>query len=118
MNMLKQYDGTLTNINYNYINITTILNDFNHLLSEHKSQKDFEYICNSFSLCNIDKFNIMKRYYINRKLYINNNNTKNNNQSQYRDILYQQIIDRIHCHFMHSYDFGYKTKDKNDHALK
>eukprot|EP01084_Bolivina_argentea_P161265 280760_1 len=87
-------------VNYDHINF---LNDCNHLMSQHSAQ--FENIynilltnCNNGEICNLSTCFMHKRNRRNRdkdrlrELYFTNN---------HNDILFQQLIDRIHDHYFH-----------------
>eukprot|EP01084_Bolivina_argentea_P304993 526824_1 len=78
------------------LDIESILNSFHHLLCVHDSEKDFEEIYNILGKCDILKCNIFKR---NRR----KRNKKENNSSYIDD-----IMDKIHCYFQHSYDIGFR----------
>eukprot|EP01083_Nonionella_stella_P263295 894547_1 len=95
----------------NHYTAVDVLNDFNHLLSKHSDQ--FEYIYNALikrvynnKPCMLEQCQFMQRNQRDRKfvqcssaLYLNDNGF---------DIVSQQILDRIHCFYFHSFDVGYK----------
>eukprot|EP01084_Bolivina_argentea_P004406 8371_1 len=96
-----EYDHT-----YTYANL---LNDFNHLLSKHQHQfEDIHNILNDESYdqngCNLSQCLLIRRNWrdrsveTDRKLYFNNDSY---------GIIRQQLIDRIHCYYMHSFDIGH-----------
>eukprot|EP01084_Bolivina_argentea_P303431 523867_1 len=92
-----------------------LLDDFNHLLQAHSHQ--FEDIYNFFNKhicdnnpdgCKLSDCLLIKRHQRDRNkklilsdLYFNNNH-----------IVEQQLLDRIHCHYFHSFDVGYKMTEK------
>eukprot|EP01084_Bolivina_argentea_P008378 15698_1 len=82
----------------NIKNISLILNDFHHLLSEHDSSKEFEYIYNVFGKCDIKNCASVKR-------------VTYSNYSGMTGVT--QIIDKIHCYYAHSIDIGYRTSENN-----
>eukprot|EP01084_Bolivina_argentea_P150186 262290_1 len=93
--------------------IVCILNNFNHLLRFHHAE--FENIyhkliekCNDGKVCELSDCLMMKRNYRNRSsmqsdfvdIYFNCNDMA--------DIREQQILDKIHCFYFHSFDIGHK----------
>eukprot|EP01084_Bolivina_argentea_P239302 402248_1 len=94
--------------------ISVVLNDFHHLLQEHSHEFEdiYENIinnCNNRDPCIFSKCILRRR------------NTRNRSQTKYQDfkkmycdyfekqdIATQQILDTIHCHYLHSFDIGYK----------
>eukprot|EP01084_Bolivina_argentea_P236035 397001_1 len=97
------YDETCNDVN--------LLNDFIHLLSYHLD--DFENIYNTFchnGSCDLencisirrnqrDRSNLVQNEHLLNKLYFNDQNI-----AQVRE----QILDRIHCYFLHTFDIGYR----------
>eukprot|EP01084_Bolivina_argentea_P112794 201137_1 len=94
-----------------------LLNDFNHLLLEHGNCDEFEYIYNRLvsnneAICSLAKCLVIKRNNRNRSA-TNNGKLKQlyfvtTNDDVSADIIQQQIVDRVHCHYLHSFDVGYK----------
>eukprot|EP01084_Bolivina_argentea_P091730 165100_1 len=98
-------------------NSVDLLNDFNHLLMDHIEH--FEYIhdvlldrihgtkpcklstCLSLKRNQRDRAEITEKDIILRSLYFHNDET-----------VEQQILDRIHCHFLHTFDIGFRLTQK------
>eukprot|EP01084_Bolivina_argentea_P259899 438740_1 len=87
-----------------------LLNNFHHLIHKHNDDASFEYICRILSddKCTAAKCSLMTR----------NNRVRNEtNTTQIRKDLYYgfsdsknvdmiQTLDKIHCHFCHSFEMG------------
>eukprot|EP01084_Bolivina_argentea_P110653 197525_1 len=88
------------------ITILHIVNDFIHLIHEHDDDQSFEYIYNEFGSksCNLQKCSIYRR--INQR---NITDTESANQCVI-DMMKQQIFDKIHIYYQHSYDHGYRLR--------
>ena len=94
-----------------------LLNDFNHCLKYHDSDEDFEFCYNNLiSLickeCDINQCLMIKRNYRNR---INLGTSQNIDKrtdiyfgDDYKEINIQQILDKIHCFYYHSYQMGFR----------
>eukprot|EP01084_Bolivina_argentea_P265240 449506_1 len=98
---------------------TQCMTDFHHLLQRHSHQ--FEEIynilkndCNDQQLCSLSYCLIMKRNYRDRSMLRENDDALKNVylNCNIDDILKQQILDKIHCHYFHSVDLGYRLSDK------
>eukprot|EP01084_Bolivina_argentea_P134895 237800_1 len=99
--------------------VIKLLNDFHHLLSNHRFQ--FEDLHNYFTKhsieskpCQASTCKMMQRNYRDR-----DNNDLNIRQLYFTendaDIVKQQIIDKIHCYYAHSFDIGDKvSQSEND----
>eukprot|EP01084_Bolivina_argentea_P196924 337557_1 len=88
-------------------NVTLMLDYFNHLLMKHDNNYDFELINELLGQCNQKKCMFAKRHY---------SNTDNEQLLQPFHIS-QRLIDRIHIHFLHSYDLGYRLHSTEQQAL-
>eukprot|EP01084_Bolivina_argentea_P119069 211169_1 len=93
---------------YNCVNL---LNDFNHLLLYHSIE--FEEIynivikkCTNNNICNMLNCIMIARNNRNRLNY----DPKNLYGDDDKDIIIQQLIDRIHSYYIHSFDTGYKLQ--------
>eukprot|EP01084_Bolivina_argentea_P281849 482333_1 len=71
-------------------NTLPLLNDYLHLMEQHNSDEEFEYIFNRLGFCDIAKCNIFRRR--------GNRNGDN--------ICYSYLLDKIHCHYHHCFDTG------------
>eukprot|EP01084_Bolivina_argentea_P032012 59228_1 len=86
----------------NYTNILRIVNCYIHLIIEHDSDSDFEYIVASIGCCNISQCKMFMRNYLRRRVNVTKYIDKQTlNNLETNDIAYLKIMDKIHCHFMH-----------------
>eukprot|EP01084_Bolivina_argentea_P248460 415633_1 len=84
------------------------LSYFLHQITLHNVDESFEFIYNQLDVCDIKKCQFFNRNYRNRHVpTITSNNVIEN--------VNQQIMDKIHCYYYHSYDIGYRLtgKEKN-----
>eukprot|EP01084_Bolivina_argentea_P271246 461468_1 len=101
-----------------------LVNDFNELLLQRSNE--FENIYNTLIqrsnnnvVCDLLKCESMRRNQRNR-----NEITENENELKTLyfndDIVTQQLLDRVHCYYFHSFDMGYKitTKDLQQNDIK
>eukprot|EP01084_Bolivina_argentea_P160094 278808_1 len=111
-NWMKAYETGIYNIDT--INISQILNDFIHLLSKHnQNENEFKMIYNKFGFCNIENCKLFKRN--NRDRNKNENGLYGINDKNKKQIIIEQILDKIHCFYMHCFDIGYKlTNSEKD----
>eukprot|EP01084_Bolivina_argentea_P267318 453725_1 len=90
-------------------NIIDALNCFHHLLKKHNSPDEFEAIYNILdNQCNVLKCDKMRRI---RRDRTRKGDEKESKQSC--DRWTNDIMNKIHCHFQHSYDIGYRIS-KNE----
>ena len=110
-----------------------LLNDFNHLLKYYDNDDDFEYIYNNLigaicKECDINQCLMVQRNYRNRinlandfhidkrnDMYFQRNNVvdsdypeEDENEDNSKEINIQQILDKIHCYYYHSYQMGFR----------
>eukprot|EP01084_Bolivina_argentea_P308571 533608_1 len=82
-----------------------IVNSYIHIINNHDDNKDFDYIVHYLAKCkNRFQCSMFKRNNRNRSI-----NTRNSNKYFARDInetIAVEILDAIHCYFLHSYDTG------------
>eukprot|EP01084_Bolivina_argentea_P255424 429596_1 len=115
----NQDNDEIREIIYNKISDTysniNLLNDFNHLIHEHSS--NFEDIYNILSekvyqnrSCDLSTCLLIQRNQRDRTEVDENANILNSLYFTYdnKQRITQQFIDRIHCHFFHSFDIGYR----------
>eukprot|EP01083_Nonionella_stella_P297882 1011349_1 len=139
VDVLKQYHHFIecnvqapvsTNISVDINNIlasdshVTLVNDFHHLIQKHRA--NFEQIydtlikANNGKECDIKLCVPLRRNHRNRhrlcietveinKLYFNHDNVI--------EISLQQILDKIHCYYFHSFDIGYKHTRQDRHDI-
>eukprot|EP01084_Bolivina_argentea_P213371 362403_1 len=94
--------------NLNDVNITNILDDFLYLLSNFDFDLAFELIENALEIkCNFESCNVFKR----------NHRNRSEEKAQNEDTVITQILDKIHCHYLHTYDIGYRLNAKDRQLL-
>eukprot|EP01084_Bolivina_argentea_P287424 493194_1 len=103
----NQCDGNLNLTSILIENITDILNDYFHLMCQHDSEHEFEYISNTLRACNIDQCIIYKR----------NNQCLKRFYADKLTAVVMNILDKMHCYFMHSYDVGYRLTSSERHEI-
>eukprot|EP01084_Bolivina_argentea_P112255 200223_1 len=108
----KKADIMLLAHDYNNVQF---LNDFNHLLFNHVNQ--FEDIYNNLietinnnKECEMSKCLILRRNHRNRKKFDRKMYFQNENNIDRIHVVQQQMIDRVHSYFFHSFDIGYKLQ--------
>eukprot|EP01084_Bolivina_argentea_P000095 172_1 len=82
--------------------IRETLNDYAHLIMQHDTDEEFEFIANQFGICDLEKCPIFKRNNRNRDSLGENDRV----QLQHKHLARNQILDKIHCYFAHCYDIG------------
>eukprot|EP01084_Bolivina_argentea_P248308 415321_1 len=114
INQMKQKLPSSVNINNICNDITCLLNDFNHLIHCHSS--DFEDIfeilikqSNHSKICDLSQCFMNQRNHRDRSI-----DCKTVDELYFGDgIILQQILDRVHSHYFHSFDTGYKIKKQD-----
>eukprot|EP01084_Bolivina_argentea_P014267 26657_1 len=108
---LKSYDGCITQLNT--INVSQILNDYLHVMHHHDIDEQFELIVNQIESCNVRKCIGFRRHYRDRRVSF-----KDEHQHMYNLYYYlHQILDTIHCYFMHSHHVGYRLTLKEKKSI-
>eukprot|EP01084_Bolivina_argentea_P108377 193695_1 len=119
-NILKKYDTFLNEDNQTDIltKVTCInlVNDFNHLLSYHAQQfEDFYRTLNQTIYgkkgCNMLYCKSLVRHQRNREQISDNKDLPTIYSAE------QQLLDRIHCYYLHSFDTGYKLTNQEKHDV-
>eukprot|EP01084_Bolivina_argentea_P101864 182562_1 len=83
-----------------------IIYHYTHLMDKHDNDEHFEYIVTTLGECS-SECNRFKRYGTEQKT--------STEDVDINDIVYCQIMDKIHCYFLHSYDIGYRlTKQERE----
>eukprot|EP01084_Bolivina_argentea_P144232 253119_1 len=77
-----------------------VLNSFHHLLCEHNSDEQFEEIQSILGECDIFECNQFQR------------NQRDRNKEENKVSFVDDIIDKIHCHFYHAQDIGFRLTKK------
>eukprot|EP01083_Nonionella_stella_P135289 411562_1 len=109
LSVLSHYQSHGLNAYDIQLDIHDVLNDFLYLLEHHNDEYSFQRLYELFGgFCDINHCAAFQRNYRNRAnehwdvtnpLYANIDST---------DIVKQQIMDRIHCYYRHSFDMGYR----------
>eukprot|EP01084_Bolivina_argentea_P269999 459001_1 len=100
--------------------ISQTLNDFIHLLHSHQTDTDFEYIYSQIGHCDVEKCAIFQRH-IRDRMHIEYDDCEEKTENEI--IYYDDIMDKIHCYYAHSFETGNRLciKDKlmlNDDCSK
>ena len=85
------------------IDISSVVNDYIHLLHDHNSDQQFEDILRRLLPCQIRKCRMYRRNYRDR----NEEKRHNNKQDDLMDVVIEDILTKIHCYFMHT-DVGHR----------
>eukprot|EP01084_Bolivina_argentea_P239399 402389_1 len=96
------------------LDTVSILDAFHHLLFNHDDQ--FELIHSTFlmqcyngNICPVWKCSMFERNRIDRKKY---------EGKLHNDMILQQLLDRVHCYYFHTFDTGYRlTADEKQYIL-
>eukprot|EP01084_Bolivina_argentea_P208197 355059_1 len=128
VHILRQYDLLLKNkqdkianifgIIYNnvdYYDTVCLLDDFNHLIKCHSNNLEeiFQIITHKIynnKPCDVTKCLLMRRNQRDRMQCVGNLTMVNNLYSSCDDrvVVCQELLDRIHCYFFHTFDIGYR----------
>eukprot|EP01084_Bolivina_argentea_P260565 440068_1 len=121
---MRQYDKFSKNVNepvdFDQVDLDTIVHDFIYAVNKHNSDEKFEYIYNRFPRCDVVECKMFKRNHRNR------NDVTNKASHAYvlygnkdeKQILYMQIMDKIHCYYQHSFDTGYRLTVEDHLKMK
>eukprot|EP01084_Bolivina_argentea_P157930 275176_1 len=97
------------------IDIEDLLNNFYHLLQEHSSDDEFEFIYNKMNQCDINKCAAIRR---NRRRRQKNKNTPDETKVNVEEIdPITDILDQMHCHYVHCFDIGCKLTQNEKNML-
>eukprot|EP01084_Bolivina_argentea_P184443 318098_1 len=103
------------------MDIRWILNNFLHLISEHDDDDEFESIYNKICAtnCNILHCNVFLRNHRNRNKIRKNDKCFSELFKTTDDtiIAKMQILDKIHCHYVHCYDIGHRLTSKERETI-
>eukprot|EP01084_Bolivina_argentea_P005725 10807_1 len=97
--------------------MSDITNDFTHLLQSHDNDEstDFEYIYTALGgICDINNCRMFQRNYLERNRNTKPSTSTPNDLTEWQ----QQIIDKIHCFFCHSYDIGHRLTSREKWIIK
>eukprot|EP01084_Bolivina_argentea_P172960 299573_1 len=103
---LKQLIVSIKNYSqdtWDNVDMSQIVNDFLHLIYIHDDDQQFEFIVNKLGFCNLSECKKFTRHYINRSKSVSCSVID----------FHEQIMDKIHCYYHHSYDIGYRLSRKD-----
>eukprot|EP01084_Bolivina_argentea_P281968 482552_1 len=112
LNTLHRYNQNTFNVDD--VDINFIFQVFVFLMNKHNTDEEFEVIFNALGgFCDVNNCKAFQRNYRNRcNLNINHYNDK------YKQSTYQ-ILDKIHCYYMHTFDLGYRLhQEERDKVAK
>eukprot|EP01084_Bolivina_argentea_P037595 69540_1 len=100
-----------------------LLNDYNHILLIHDNEFDEVYHTLRASVydgstCNASQCLLIKRNRRNRFQITTQDNISRRLYFGRNEIVPQQLFDRIHCHFFHTFDIGYRLTDEEKHKIE
>eukprot|EP01084_Bolivina_argentea_P211681 360032_1 len=98
--------------------ILEIVNNYLHLMDKHDQDEDFEYIVDRLGECDVLTCVMFRRNNRDRNGIINQCDAQKINLLNINDIVYGQIMDKIHCYFMHCYDIGNRLKIQDKYYLE
>eukprot|EP01084_Bolivina_argentea_P130141 229767_1 len=108
-NIIHQDDSDkVTDDSINTISTQKILNDYLHLIQQHNTDNEFEFIYNTLKICDVSKCEIFRRNSHRIGTKTNNQTLQISTNLDEKCAARQQIIDKIHCYFKHCYDFGHR----------
>ena len=85
------------------------INDFIHLLMNHDDDDSFSWIYDQLDLCKISKCLSHRRNTDKIESLTLNTNSD--------ELPYYQVMDRIHCYYLHTFDIGYKIIRYEAHQI-
>eukprot|EP01083_Nonionella_stella_P309036 1092889_1 len=97
MKIVTRYDQAIDYLQHNH-NLTEIIDKFIHVSNVHSDDDQFELFVNMLGPCVIKESkkecDVLNRHH----------------QNTHTNPAYEQILDKIHCYFMHSYDVGNRLR--------
>eukprot|EP01084_Bolivina_argentea_P003581 6736_1 len=112
-NIMVQYDASQDNCDHIHkeYDLIQIVDIYQHLLSKHDKDTDFQYIYNTLPKCIVENCVMFRRNYRNRG-YVQYDELR---LYKCDDVCTIQILDKIHCYYKHTYDIGYRLtlKERN-----
>eukprot|EP01084_Bolivina_argentea_P211768 360144_1 len=113
------------NIDYNAstISLTQLLNkeiidNKSYIISDHEFEEAHNILvekCNNGTLCPLSNCLMRRRNFRDRDRLRSNDRDLNKmyfSPNDMDDVINQQILDTIHCHYFHSFDAGYKLSQQ------
>eukprot|EP01084_Bolivina_argentea_P227508 384218_1 len=101
---MKQQLLKSNNIKLKQKEMVEIINDYHHLLSNHNSSKDFDFVVKSLAYCDAATCKKFQSNYRDRNS-VHCNKTKSEDK---HELAFVEILNKIHCYFYHSVDIGNK----------
>eukprot|EP01083_Nonionella_stella_P309035 1092882_1 len=93
MKIVTRYDQAIDYLQHNH-NLTEIIDKFIHVSNVHSDDDQFELFANMLGGCAINQCEAFNRHH----------------QNNHTNPACEQILDKIHCYFMHSYDVGNRLR--------
>eukprot|EP01083_Nonionella_stella_P260606 888355_1 len=128
-NLLKQYHTSILNSNNHdtfqfkeKFDIVSTINDANHLLFSHSTEFEpihqiFKEKSNNNQTCDLSKCLMTRRNYRDRSKITSREDLLSQMYSG-DDVVTEQILDSVHCHWFHTFDIGYKlTKSETQDIM-
>eukprot|EP01083_Nonionella_stella_P057169 150190_1 len=127
-NLLKQYHTSILNSNNHetfqfkeQFDIVSTINDVNHLLFSHSTEFEpihhiFKEESNNNQICDLSKCLMTRRNYRDRSKITSREDLLSQMYSG-DDVVTEQILDSVHCHWFHTFDIGYKLTKLETHDI-
>eukprot|EP01084_Bolivina_argentea_P252771 424389_1 len=117
--LIKAFDlfsatGNKNSIIMDNKDVTSLLDDYFHLMMSH--DMDFDYVASQFEYCNIVNCDMLRRNTRNRTKTIEIFGNKSDAETI--DIVYAEIMDKIHCYFCHSIDIGHRLSATDKQSIQ
>eukprot|EP01084_Bolivina_argentea_P207850 354546_1 len=87
--------------------LRSLVDDYMHLIHYHSTDEDFEWIFKKLKPCNIVECQKIRR---NQR---DTDRIENDVCLNTVNMMYQNIYDKIHCHFCHCYDVGHRLSSED-----
>eukprot|EP01084_Bolivina_argentea_P260646 440228_1 len=101
LNQLCRYHSTNIENIIEKINIDHMVDGFLHLINQHNTDTDVEFVFNKLQTCDVTKCLLFK--YRNKMHALQSKEMK---FSQIRNVAYYQILATIHCYYQHAFTVG------------
>eukprot|EP01084_Bolivina_argentea_P034216 63328_1 len=97
------------NFDLNKVQIDSVLNDFLHLISKHSDEFELIYAKLNSALCTVVDCQAFWRNHRNRNISAQN--------KELPSVSYDTNDNKIHCHYLHCYDIGYRLTDREKNTV-
>eukprot|EP01084_Bolivina_argentea_P224276 379296_1 len=119
---LKKIQVALTSYRDDRLNIKfdikQVLNAYHHIITEHEFEEVYNILCIKHDLkCEVNKCNILIRNNRSNVIIRKDNDNNKNISNNAHTFLNRNIIDSIHQHLIHSFDFGYRLTQKESNFI-